>query len=87
MSEGGLEPKRAIDSLTSEYARKPMIKRGSAVLDVPHDSLTLLPLGLEAQRLSRSVSGPPVRLGRFEQLTADAVTTCLAALPPRRSRQ
>ena len=46
-------------SLTSEYARKSMTERDSRVLDVPQDSLIFHPLGLKAQRLSRSVSGPP----------------------------
>jgi hypothetical protein len=51
-------------SLTSQYARKSMTERSSRVLDVLQDSPIFPLLGLKAQRLSRSVSGPPpVRFG------------------------
>lgn len=68
-------------SLTSEYARKPIAERDSSVLDVPQDSSMLPPLGLKAQRLSRSVSGPPraIWAGR-SSLSVGSMTTCPTTL-------
>jgi hypothetical protein len=60
VSEGVLNPTNH-GSLISEYQGKPVIQRDSIALDVPQDSPVLRPLGLEAQRLSRSLSGSPVR--------------------------
>jgi hypothetical protein len=45
-----------------------MIQRDSRVLDVPQGSLIFRPLGLKAQRLSRSVSGPPCPIWSVDRL-------------------